>query len=145
MEQPSLFRLLCSYFRSPSNSPLGATFPFPLTLLLLPLTNKFPTWSNLPFSAYFAPTSAYQQIPCLEQPPLFCLLCSYFRLPSNSPLGATSSFPLTLLLLPLQNPKTATSTKPMTVNIPTPALHFRYTTGNICPSFQAVLRVFHVQ
>ena len=65
--------------------------------------------------------------------------------PCNSPLGANFSFPLALLLLPLQSAKTATSIKPMTVNIPTPAPHFRYTTGNICPSFRAVLRAFHAQ
>ena len=69
----------------------------------------------------------------------------YLFIPVNSPLGATFTFPLALLLLSLQSAKTAMSTKPMTVNIPTPAPHFQYTIGNICPSFQAVLRAFHVQ
>ena len=62
---------------------------------------NFPSWSNLPFSACFTPTSTLHQIHHLEQSSLFCLLCSYFRLPINSPLGAISSFPLALLLLPL--------------------------------------------
>ena len=145
LEQPPLFRFLYSYLHSSTNFPLGATSPFSLALLQLPLIDKFPTWSNLLFSASFTPTSTHRQIFLLEQPPLFRFLYSYLHSSTNFPFGATSPFPLPLLLLPLLNAKTAMSIKPMTVNIPTPALHFRYTTGNICPSFRAVLRAFHAQ
>ena len=145
LEQPSLFRFLYSYLHSSTNFPLGATSPFSLPLLLPPLIDKFSSWSNLPFFACFAPTSTHRQIPHLEQSSLFRFLYSYLHSSTNFPFGATSPFPLPLLLLPLLNAKTAMSIKPMTVNIPTPALHFRYTTGNICPSFRAVLRAFHAQ
>ena len=75
--QFTCFPLASGWGISSITSMLGATFTFRLALLLPDSCCNFPVWSNFHFLACFAPTGFLLQLPRLEQPSPFCLLCSY--------------------------------------------------------------------
>ena len=63
LEQPSPFCLRCSYWIPAAASPLGATFPFRLALLLLVFCSSFPAWSNFSQNLF---ASQQQETPGLQ-------------------------------------------------------------------------------